>query len=500
MRHGFFIACGLLLCCALIQPAQRPAGAQNPPNAVAIEPGKAEQPPTIIGNYDWREALQWQLEEVELRDGRKLQGLIQGVTAARLDFLEVRRPTGQPTFLVKRRLPGDSVLELRRLDPAEHNALAEKVDRFQNHSLEEIRNMAGLALGRVLQDGASIWNYQNGPWFELESQTDEELTRRAIVRIEQMFNAFAEILPPRTKPSQRLRVRLFASQAGYREFQQSVGLNLKNPAIYVPERQLLAAGSDLQDLAQRLALVRSKHTEIQQKMTTLAAEMPRRFQDKAKEYEQLGYSKNDIVKLITLHRVQWQRELDTLKAELNAAESKNNKAFDAATRQMFTRLYHEAFHAYLENFVYPHTRENVPRWLNEGLAQVFEEGVLEVGTLRLDIPRQERLLELQQDFKTMPRLPLAELLSAAGDHFLVEHTARDRAEVSQRYYLYSWGLAYYLAVREPVLENRRLDRYVSAEAAKLHPQQRFEELVGMPLDQFEQRWRASMTNWDLSKQ
>ena len=44
---------------------------------------------------------------------------------------------------------------------------------------------------------------------------------------------------------------------------------------------------------------------------------------------------------------------------------------------MFARAYHESFHAYLENYVYPHDHYDVPRWLNEGLAVMMEGGILD---------------------------------------------------------------------------------------------------------------------------
>ena len=44
---------------------------------------------------------------------------------------------------------------------------------------------------------------------------------------------------------------------------------------------------------------------------------------------------------------------------------------------MFRRLYHEAFHAYLDNYVYESPGYEIPTWLNEGLAQVFAAGLLE---------------------------------------------------------------------------------------------------------------------------
>jgi hypothetical protein len=175
---------------------------------------------------------------------------------------------------------------------------------------------------------------------------------------------------------------------------------------------------------------------------------------------------------------------------LDFLERENAAQFDEITRQMFTRLYHEAFHAYVENFVYPQDKCDVPRWLNEGLAQVFEEGILELGALRLDAPSRTRLAAMQADLRGQPRLTLTELLTADGRAFLVAHPTA--AKTSQRYYLYSWALAYYLAVREPVLETERFNRYVDASAKSLDPIARFEQLVGVPLDRFDNMWRSEL--------
>jgi hypothetical protein len=498
MRYRIVQILGLIPGC-LLQIGAFAAEQQDTPPAKIIE----SDPPAArsnLGGYDWRDALQWQLEELELHDGRRLQGLVESESDERVDFAEVRRTTGQPTYLVKRRLPRASVSQMRMLSAPDHRTLVEKIERFRTHSLEEIRNMTGLELHRLEDRGEVVYHYAKGPWFELESRADEELTRRAIVRIEQMFHAFAEILPPRVKPTERLRIYLFATHAGYAELQHTLGLNMQNPAFYMSQNKLLAAGGDLDQLSRSLAAVSQKHAEIREKATKISAEMPTRFQAKAKELESLGYSREDIVKLITLYRGQWQRELELFKTELGIAERNNSAAFETSTSLIIQRLYHEAFHAYLENFVYPEGQASVPRWLNEGLAQVFEEGILELGTLRLDIPRNQRLADLQHDLKTLPRLPLEELLAADGATFLIAHNEAKQTAVSDRHYLYSWGLAYYLAVREPVLDSRSLDQYVSLKAAKLSPRQRFEELVRMPLDQFEQKWRTAMANWDSAKE
>ena len=94
-------------------------------------------------------------------------------------------------------------------------------------------------------------------------------------------------------------------------------------------------------------------------------------------------------------------------------------------------------------------------------------------------------------------LPLSELLTANEERFLVLHAGGARA--SQRYYLYSWGLAYYLAFRQPLLETAALDHYVEQAAVRRSPIDRFQTLVGMPLAQFEANWRSEMLKMKLSR-
>ena len=81
----------------------------------------------------------------------------------------------------------------------------------------------------------------------------------------------------------------------------------------------------------------------------------------------------------------------------------------------------------------------MPRWLNEGLAQVFEHGQLDGDYLRIDSPSPELLRGLRIDLHRGP-LPLAEVVRATSRQF---HGQRDE-QMAQRLYYYSWGLAYFL--------------------------------------------------------
>ena len=159
---------------------------------------------------------------------------------------------------------------------------------------------------------------------------------------------------------------------------------------------------------------------------------------------------------------------------------------------MVTRLAHEAFHAYLETFVYPRRVYDVPRWLNEGLAQTFEAGLLEADTLRIDTPNAAALARLQSDLRGASPLELADLLNAGSETFLSAHAAD--AQAASRMYYYSWGLAYYLAFEQGVFGTPQFDAYLNPAEGGKSAVERFERLVGKSLPEFQVEWRAAMLN------
>jgi hypothetical protein len=102
--------------------------------------------------------------------------------------------------------------------------------------------------------------------------------------------------------------------------------------------------------------------------------------------------------------------------------------------------------------VYPRSEGEVPRWLNEGLAQIFESAIFEAGELRVGRADPKRVAALREMKKN--ELPLVELLRSGPKQFQVEH-AGDR-EVSDRHYLTSWALAYYLTFDRKILGTKAL--------------------------------------------
>jgi hypothetical protein len=154
-----------------------------------------------------------------------------------------------------------------------------------------------------------------------------------------------------------------------------------------------------------------------------------------------------------------------------------------ARQRFFQRLYHEAFHAYLNTSVYPPEEFTVPVWLNEGLAQIFETALFEAGELRVGHADLERLDKVRQALASNTLLPLPELMRSGVEQFQVARSSAQ--QVSDRNYLASWALAFHLTFERKILGSKAMDAYVRALKRGTDPLEAFQELVGQPLGKFE---------------
>ncbi|MCX7702370.1 MAG: DUF1570 domain-containing protein, partial [Gemmataceae bacterium] len=237
----------------------------------------------------------------------------------------------------------------------------------------------------------------------------------------------------------------------------------RHPAYFEPAANRIVSHCDLQEWGERLEAIRAEHRKLRAELEVKQAEFARLYKGR------------------DLHRV--SEPIERTRAALASAEIKNNQMFAAATRLLFAQLYHEAFHAYLANFVYPARGPQPPRWLNEGLAQIFETAILEGCELRVGHADPVRL---ERASKAAPRgelVPLADLLRSNAKHFLVAHDS-DRL-VSDRYYLTSWALAFHLSFERRLLGTPELDRFIQRCHAGHDPIEAFEQLLGTPLSEFE---------------
>ncbi len=200
-----------------------------------------------------------------------------------------------------------------------------------------------------------------------------------------------------------------------------------------------------------------------------------------------GLSDAEIRKALIVERQKFRKQLDKTRDDLRQSDQQIDRLFKRSASQTLVRLYHEAFHAYLRNNVYPRQKYDVPPWLNEGLAVIFEGGQLEGDILRVDAPNLQALKKLKADLAGPAPLTLEKLLSADEGQFLL--LAGVRPAAVDRYYVHAWGLAYYLTFEKHLLGSPALEKYLLPANPRLAPVPRFQQLVGMPLKQFERQWQ-----------
>ena len=285
--------------------------------------------------------------------------------------------------------------------------------------------------------------------------------------MEQIFGAYELMLPPREKPKSKLEIVLWGSPAQYHALLARRGADMANPAFYSPEENTVMAGLELPRFARRLNDVRSFRDEIQQR----ADEDRVAIRQASKKLKQQGVPQDELQDINRTRRERVDQQAGQMLRNLAVADQRASAVLEQVSQRTFAMLYHEAFHAYLENYVYPHDRYDVPRWLNEGLAQIFENGRLEGGhACALTGSACPMLLEqLRADSQCAAghvRWQALDELLQSDQQEDSWSPARAIAKTSHRSYLYSWGVAQYLTQELNLLGTKALDEYVSKPAAQ----------------------------------
>jgi regulator of replication initiation timing len=435
-------------------------------------------------------ASPWHFEKLTLKNETVYQGLLLRTTpgeAGEAEFAHIIQRPGKPMSAMVRVIPLRNVKQIDHLPPDQRDVLAARFHFFRRRATIEARNMETITLVPYVGPDGNRLVYE-GQWFQVRSSADDESTRRCVVRIEQMFAGFRQLLPPRVEPRGRLRIILFGSMDEFRRQMGRRNLKIENPAIYSLTENMIVAGGDLSRFSEQLSRIRNDHEKLLRDFNGLERVFQRRLATISEEMIASGFQREEIKMEMALQRTTWRKQQARTQRAINEANRRNETAFAKVTNRMLKRLYHEGFHAYLENFVFPHHEFHVDRWLNEGLAQIFENARFDVEVLRLDAPDPALLARLQADLTSQSRLRLVQLLTAPDSKFLARH-ALDNTD---RRYLYAWGLAYFLAFERDLLVGDALTNYV-VPLQKASPElARFEELVGEPLDKFEIRWRDYM--------
>jgi hypothetical protein len=419
----------------------------------------------------------WKYDTVVIKqDGglKTLRGLVIDYkdTAPFVEVRVISRKPGERTKVATYYLDRDKIDSIDLLNDADRQVLKGRLKALDVSGKDLAERIRKLELERIeWRDGRKNGYRYEDACFVLESSAGEDLFRRSAVRLAQAYNAYNRALPARYHEVRPTTVLLAPSLAEYQAIVRERNFSFTNPAFYDPDRRQIVCGSDLERLAAQLEATRKEQQKALQDLAAQEAEL------------------NKLYKMRVPKEL--LRPIADARQQVRAAEAANEKGFQEATRQFFQRLYHEAFHAYVANFVYPpEKQEELPRWLDEGLAQIFETAIFEADEVRIGHADPDRLRRAQALLASGDLIPLGELLRSTTRQFQVAHGA-DR-QTSDRHYVTSWALASYLAFEHKLLGSKALDDYARATFRKTDPVEAFCDLVGQPpsrLPQFEKDFR-----------
>ncbi|MGL6076877.1 MAG: DUF1570 domain-containing protein [Fimbriiglobus sp.] len=406
----------------------------------------------------------WRFDEVRLRNGATFRGLILQEATEVVVFQVVFRQPGRPTMTLRTTFNRREIDNVTKLKDPERAALKDKLAELDQSGDGERRRMEALELTRVpwLGQANAAWQYRSER-FVLISGTSEELTRRVAVRLEQLHAVFVRYFPSKNANAKPITIQLAGRIEDYR---QLLGPNLsqvQNPAIYDPAAHRIVCGTDLRKLSDDIQAAKAKHKSEREKLDQYEADIRLLYKQ----------SKPELERYLSL--VSKERE------RLRTADRANDTAFQRSTERLFALVYHETFHAYLAEHVYP-GQTTLPRWVNEGLAQVYETAVVEAGELRVGHPDATRLAEFQKLIQKTDAPKLADLLRAKPDEFLAGH-ASQKAASSQKY-LMAWAVMYYLMFERGLVGGPEFEAFVTVSG---EPLAGFTRWTNQEIDTFEKQ-------------
>ena len=407
-------------------------------------------------------------DQIVLNNGSRMEGLVVEEATQHIRFQFLISKPGVRTLVFEVTYDRTEVASISKAKEP-HRSLAQKhIHSIETSKKREETKVQQLTLVKSPWiDGTATALLYQGPYFELLSDAKESLVRLVAVRLEEIFAAYVRTLGQRQQPKKTVRIILFHTLGEYRAWQQKKGITILNPAVYDAKANEIAVGSDLENQLQQLEELNSTHQKQLKELTDQKKQIEKHFG---------GQPPAHLTKQI-------QQQIFQLKS----LRTENEATFARIDAAFFAILYHEAFHAYLDEWVFPSNRYYVPRWLNEGLAQIYESAFVEVDKLRIGHIDEKRLLDIQDDVRRGRFMTIREILQAPGQQFFVRHT--QESFEANRQYNASWAISEFIMFDLRLLGSPAMVEYVSS-PANGDEIARFEKLVGMPLEQCEQRWKA----------
>jgi len=325
--------------------------------------------------------------------------------------------------------------------------------------------------------------------FTLEANTEEEFLRKAAQRLGKVFACYKQHFGVDRNQEQKVRVLIFNSM---QQYYAAIGNAIQNPAFYAPQLKLISAGCDMAKYKAEIAAIRDLHGKLDKKLDEYRGQIDKVRLDIRKQvqayYDQskkAGLAGKALMEAVNAEQRKLQLQLGAMENEVKKVQEdiydcnrRNDLIFNEYTKEMFSTLYHEGFHAFLDNFLFaPNLAEHVPLWLNEGLAQYFECCRVENERLILGQTDRDRMMLLRKWNKASALVPLEKLVAADSKQFLVHEMSN--LENSTKNYLQSWALTHWLGEKKR-LTQPNLNAYVKAVSEGKSPEEALPLLSGIP--------------------
>lgn len=399
----------------------------------------------------------WPLDIVRLKNGAVFRGLILGEDRDSMRFQVVRREAGRPTVsFATVFLRAETAAVERIADDVRGKSSARLKELFAAVDSERQRQQMLELLPEPDAPGGPWWRYASER-FVLRSNAAPDVIRRAAVGLEQIYAAYARFFPVRRPGATPTAIVIFRSRAEYQAQVAREGRAFANPAYYDPAGRRIVTFAESGTLAEEIDRVRGQHRQLRGELDRQEAALEKLYRGPE-----------------LLRHVQPIRDT---RRKIELAENQNDLALEQANRRLQANLFHEAFHAYADSFVYPPTDAPLPRWLHEGLAQVFESAIIEAGELRVGHAEPGKLLRAKELARKKALIPVGELVASRGDRFATENSAQ--SPESDRYYLTAWVYAHWLVFDRRATDGTAFTTYLSELKLGRDPLESFGHLAGV---------------------
>src|SRR5262245_59052379 len=133
----------------------------------------------------------WVFDVIHLTSGTMFRGLITDENSTNISFLCIRRQPGRATVFLPTTFSPREIARIERLNKSEREQLQRRVATLRGEAETRESRLRHLELRSIdWTDRPAAGQEYRSDWFVLQSNSPEEIIRRAALRLEEVFAAF----------------------------------------------------------------------------------------------------------------------------------------------------------------------------------------------------------------------------------------------------------------------------------------------------------------------